>query len=131
MVLLKKNKILRDDNKVTTEFHSYFNSIVSSLAITENKYTIQKNIPSSEPIDKVIMKFHFHPNIPLIKMQVNSSNKQFFIHRKILKKLARSTAPVLQTLFIEILRAGNFPDKLKLANTTLVSTKNNSLEKEN
>ena len=131
MVLLKKNKILRDDNKVTTEFHSYFNSIVSSLAITENKYTIQKNIPSSEPIDKVIMKFHFHPNIPLIKMKVNSSNKQFFIHRKILKKLARSTAPVLQTLFIEILRAGNFPDKLKLANIALVSTKNNSLEKEN
>ena len=131
MVLLKKNKILRDDNKVTTEFHSYFNSIVSSLAITENKYTIQKNIPSSEPIDKVIMKFHFHPNIPLIKRKANSSNKQFFIHRKILKKLARSTAPVLQTLFIEILRAGNFPDKLKLANIALVSTKNNSLEKEN
>ena len=77
------------------------------------------------------MKFHFHPNIPLIKMKVNSSNKQFFIHRKILKKLASSTAPVLQTLFIEILRTGNFPDKLKLANITLVSTKNNSSEKEN
>ena len=51
VVLLEKDKILRDDNEVAKEFHSYFNSIVSSLGITENKYTIQKNMPSSEPID--------------------------------------------------------------------------------
>ena len=59
-VLLEKDKILRDDNEVAKEFHSYFNSSVSSLGIIENKYTIQKNIPSSEPIDKAIMKFQFH-----------------------------------------------------------------------
>ena len=56
VVLLEKDKILRDDNEVAKEFHSYFNSIVSSLGLTENKYTIQKNIPSSETIDKAIMK---------------------------------------------------------------------------
>ena len=56
VVLLEKDKILRDDNEVAKEFHSYFNSIVSSLGLTENKYTIQKNIPSSERIDKAIMK---------------------------------------------------------------------------
>ena len=53
-VLLEKDKILRGDNEVTKEFHSYFNSIVSSLGITENEYTIQKNIASSEPLDKLL-----------------------------------------------------------------------------
>ena len=78
VVLLEKDKILRDDNEVAKEFHSYFNSIVSSLGITENKYTIQKNIPSSEPIDKVIMKFQFHPSIPLIKSKINTNNSFSF-----------------------------------------------------
>ena len=59
VVLLEKDKILRDNNEVPKEFHSYFNSIVSSLGITENEYTIQKNISSSEPIDKAIMLFRF------------------------------------------------------------------------
>ena len=59
VVLLEKDKILRDNNEVPKEFHSYFNSIVSSLRITENEYTIQKNISSSEPIDKAIMLFRF------------------------------------------------------------------------
>ena len=45
VVLLEKDKILRDDNEVAKEFHSYFNSTVSSLGITENKYTSQENIP--------------------------------------------------------------------------------------
>ena len=67
VVLLEKDKILRDDDEVTKEFHSYFNNIVSSLDITENEYTIQKNIPSSKPIDKAIIKFQCHPSILLIK----------------------------------------------------------------
>ena len=51
VVLLEKDEILKDKIEVAKEFYSYFNSIVSSLGITENKYTIQKNMPSSEPID--------------------------------------------------------------------------------
>ena len=46
VVLLEKDKILKDEIEVAKEFYSYFNSIVSSLGITENKYTIQKYIPS-------------------------------------------------------------------------------------
>ena len=42
VVLLEKDKILRDDNEVAKEFHSYSNSIISSLGIRENKFTIQK-----------------------------------------------------------------------------------------
>ena len=68
-VLLEKDKIFKDDNEVAKEFHSYFNSTVSSLGITENKYTIQQNIPSSEPIDKTVMKFQFHPSILLINVK--------------------------------------------------------------
>ena len=40
VVLLEKDKILIDDNEMAKEFHSYVHSIVSSLGITENKYTI-------------------------------------------------------------------------------------------
>ena len=58
IVLLEKEKILRYDGQVAKEFDSYFNSIGISLGITENKYTSQKNIPSSEPIDVAIMKFN-------------------------------------------------------------------------
>ena len=47
--------------KSEKEFYSYFNSSVTSLGITENKYTIQKNMSSSEPIDKAIMKFSIPP----------------------------------------------------------------------
>ena len=58
IVLLEKEKILRYDGQVAKEFDSSFNSIGISLGITENKYTSQKNIPSSEPIDVAIMKFN-------------------------------------------------------------------------
>ena len=37
----------------------------------------------------------------------------------------------MQKLFNEILKTGNFPDKLKLADITPVFSKNNPLEKEN
>ena len=40
VVLLEKDKILRGDTEVAKEFHSYINSTVSSLGITENEYTI-------------------------------------------------------------------------------------------
>ena len=60
VVLLEMGKILRDDNVVAKDFYSYFNSIVSSLGITESEYTIHKNIPSSEPIDKAIISIPFY-----------------------------------------------------------------------
>ena len=154
VVLLENDKILRDDNEVAKESHSYFNSIISSLGIRENKYTIQKNITSSEPIDKAIMKFHFHPSILFIKSKINTNNSfsfteietddvdkeirslyskksgtQNYILTKILKKCASSTAPVLQKLFNEILGTGNFRDKLKLADIPPVFKKNNPLQK--
>ena len=46
-VLLEKDKILPDDTEelhwyLKKELHWYFNSIVSSLGITENKFVIEK-----------------------------------------------------------------------------------------
>ena len=35
VVMLEKDKILRDDNEVAKEFHSYFNSIVSPLGVSQ------------------------------------------------------------------------------------------------
>ena len=66
VVLLEKDKILRDDSEVAKEFHSYFNSIVSIV------------IPSSEPINKSMMKFQLHPSVVLIKSKINTSNNFSF-----------------------------------------------------
>ena len=74
IILLGNGKIFRDDNEAGKELHSYFNSIVSSLDITENKYIIEKSITSSEPIDKPIMKFQFHPSILILKSKINALN---------------------------------------------------------
>ena len=104
--MLEKDKTLIDDNKVVKEFHSHFKSIVSSLGITENHYRIQKNTPSSEPIDTAIMKFQIHPSILLIKSKINAnifSFKEIEAHgvdkNTFLKKCTSWTAPVLQKLF--------------------------------
>ena len=100
------------------------------------------------------MKFQFHPSILLIKSKTNTSNSfplteietddvdkemrslnskksrtQNDIPPNILKNCASSTAPVLQKCFNEILRTGNFPDKLKLADITPVFKKNDPLKK--
>ena len=75
--MLEKDKILRGDSEVAKEFHSYFNSTVSSLGITENEYTIQENISSSEPVDKTIIKF-IYPSILLIKSKINKTNSFSF-----------------------------------------------------
>ena len=40
--------------------YSPFNRIISSLGITKNKYIPEKNMTSSGPIDKAIMKFQVH-----------------------------------------------------------------------
>ena len=53
------------------------------------------------------------------------------IPAKVLKKCITSTAPVLQKLYNNILRTGNFPDKLKLTYITPAFKKNKPLEKEN
>ena len=57
--------------------------------------------------------------------------QQIDILSNILKECASSTVPYLQKLFNEILRTGNFPDKLNLADITLVFKKNIPLDKEN
>ena len=47
-------------------------------ASQKNKFTIQRNIPLSDPIDKAIMKFQFHPSILLMKTKINTSNSFSF-----------------------------------------------------
>ena len=156
VALLEKDKVLKDENEVANELHSYLNSIVSSLGIRKNRYIIEKNVCSSELIDKGIMKFQFHPSILLIKSKINTSNSSSFreietrdvdkairtlnskkddtqndIPAKILKKCSSSTESIFQKLFNEPSRIGSFPDKLKLADIALVFKKNNTLEKEN
>ena len=80
--------------------------------------------------------FHSEKSKLMILIEICSLNSkksaaQNDIPAKIIKKCRRWTAPVLQKLFTEILRPGNFPDRLKLADITPVFKKNIPLQKEN
>ena len=96
---------------------------------------IEKNRTYSEPIDKGIMNFQFHPNILLVKtddidkeictLNAKKAHTQNDIPTKILKKCASSTASILQKLLNDTLRIENYPGKLKLAGLTPVFKQNN------
>ena len=80
--------------------------------------------------------FHSEKSKLMILIEICSLNSkksaaQNDIPAKIIKKCRRWIAPVLQKLFTEILRPGNFPDRLKLADITPVFKKNIPLQKEN
>ena len=77
IILLEKDRILRDGIEVAKELHSYFNSIVSSLGITGNKYITEKNI-TSELIEKAIMQFQLHPSTLLIESNINTNHSFSF-----------------------------------------------------
>ena len=71
VTFLEKDKILRDENEVAKELHSYLNSIVSTSDITDYIF-------SFEPIDKTIMKLQFYPSTLLIKSKINTGNNFLF-----------------------------------------------------
>ena len=85
VVLLEKEQVLRDDNKVAKEFHSCFNSIVSSPASQKINMKFRKVYPLLTQLI-TIMKFQFHPIILLVKRKINTSNSFSFTEMMLLIK---------------------------------------------
>ena len=130
---------------------------VSTLDVNENAYIINPgSINISDPIEKALSKYKFHPSILLINDKVVNQDKFSFqpiskldndkevqlinpkkastsdsIPPKILKISSEVSADTLHNLFNDMLKTGNFPDNLKLADITPVFKMENPLHKVN
>ena len=82
--LVKDNELLQDDQKIADELNTFFKNAVSNLNINENTYIINYNSGNlSDPVDKAICKYKFHPSILLIKSKLE--NQKLFLFQLISK----------------------------------------------
>ena len=71
--LVEDNELLQDDQKIADELNTFFKNAVSNLNINENTYIINHDSGNlSDPVDKAICKYKFHPSILLIKSKLES-----------------------------------------------------------
>ena len=76
-----KDEIIKNDQKVAEALNSFFEDAVSSLKLNENSFVINsehKNI--HDPIEKIIVKYQFHPGILIIKNKIENTNTFRFKH---------------------------------------------------
>ena len=160
MKLAENEEIIDDDAKVAEELNNVFKKAVASLDIHGNPYTVENVEYMSDPVEKAIRKFKFHPSILLIKKkigknvsqnlfcfnevkkaevlkEINSiSNKKanpfYTIPSKILKISCECSADTLTSLINKSLTSSRkFPSNLKLADITPIYKKKNPQAKEN
>ena len=130
---------------------------MSTLNIKENSFITNRSSDGiTDPVDKAIDKYKFHPSILLI--QKHLKNRDIFsfktvdigdiekeinninpkkattsnsIPPKILKKSSKVSASVSHKLFNDSIEKSDFPQNLKLADITPVYKKNDPLDKTN
>ena len=143
----KLNTSFVSNNKLFWKTVKPFFSIkeaVSTLDVNENAYIINPgSINISDPIEKALSKYKFHPSILLINDKVVNQDKFSFkpvskldIDKEVqlnnpkmrvlvtvfhLQISSEVSADTLHNLFNDILKNGNFPDNLKLVNYRPVS----------
>ena len=154
--LVEGDELLQDDSEVSRELN-FFREAVSTLDVNENSYIINSNsINISDHIERAISKYKFHPSILLINDKIVNQDKFSFkliskldinkdvqlinlkkastsdsIPPKILKIISEVPADILHNFFNDMLKSGNSPDNLKLADITPVFKKKNPLHKVN
>ena len=63
---VEKDEILQDDDLIAKELNKFFKNAVSTLNIKENRLITNRSSDGiTDPIDKAIGKYKFHPSIPL------------------------------------------------------------------
>ena len=149
--LVEGNKLLQDNSEVAEELNKFFKEAFSTLDVNENSYIINPDyINISGPIEKATSKYKFHPTILLVNDKIVNQDKFSFkaiskldmekqvklinpkkattsdsIPPKILKISSDVSADALHSLFNDMLKSGNFPENLKLADLTPVFKKKN------
>ena len=79
--LTDNDEIIQNDEKVPETLNSFFENAVSSLKLNENSFFINnehKNIQDS--IEKIIVKYQFHPSSLIIKNKIKNTNTFRFKH---------------------------------------------------
>ena len=130
---------------------------MSTLNIKENRFIANRSSDGiTDPVDKAIDKFKFHPSIFLIQKHLKNRDVFSFktveighIEKEInninpkktttsnsippnfFQKSSKVSASVLHKLFNDSIENSDFPQNLKLADITPVYKKNDSLDKRN
>ena len=67
ITLVEKDEVLQDDDQIAKELNKFFKNAVSTSNIKENSFITNKSLDGiTDPIDKAIDKYKFHPSILLI-----------------------------------------------------------------
>ena len=151
IMLIENDKILLNNEKIATEFNTYFGKVVDSLDLYEFQSETSASI---DQIDRIVYKFRSHPSIIKIKKHINTKEKFSFrlvskeeiqaiikdlpsnkasggeIPLNILKK-SDFTFDKLTDCINQALMNGKFPDSLKNANITPVHKKDDPTDKTN
>ena len=147
---------MQEDDLIAKELNEFFKNAVSALNVKENRIiTNRSSDVSTEPIDKAIDKYKFHPSILLIQKhlknrdvfslktveigdiekEINNINPEKAttntIPPKILKTSTKLSAIVLHELFNDSIERSDFPQNLKLVDITPVYKNNDPLDKTN
>ena len=147
---------MQEDDLIAKELNEFFKNAVSALNVKENRIiTNRSSDVSTEPIDKAIDKYKFHPSILLIQKhlknrdvfslktveigdiekEINNINPEMAttntIPPKILKTSTKLSAIVLHELFNDSIERSDFPQNLKLVDITPVYKNNDPLDKTN
>ena len=76
--LVQNDELLQDDKNIAEEMKIFFKDAVLTLGIKENSYITNHNIPYiTDPIEKAIEKYKFHPSILLIKEKTKCKANSF------------------------------------------------------
>ena len=76
--LVENDEVWHDDSKIAEEMNNFFKNAVSTLDIKENSFIINHdNSHITDPVEKAIEKYKFHPSILLIKEKTKSVADSF------------------------------------------------------
>ena len=153
---VEKDEVLQDDDLIAKELNKFFKNAVSTLNVKENRFITSRSSDGiTDPVDKTIDKYKFHPSIILIQkhlknhvfsfktVEIGDIEKEInnifpkkattsnSIPSKILKKSSKVSASVRHKLFNDSTDTSGFPQNLKLADTTPVYKKNEPSDKTN
>ena len=78
--LVEKDEVLQDDDQIAKELNKFFKNAVSTLNIKENRFITNRSSDGiTDPVDKAIDKYKFHPSILLIQKHLKTT---IFFHSK-------------------------------------------------
>ena len=73
--LTHKDKIIQNDKKLAATLNSFFKNAVSNLNLNKNSFGINKEHKNIKyTIEKIIVKYQFHPTILIIKNKIENTN---------------------------------------------------------